>query len=399
MAKGANQKIKILYLMQILLHETDEEHGLTLAQISEMLSARGIDAERKTLYDDIEILRVFGLDIEKRKEKNTVKYCVVSRDFELPELKLLVDAVQSSKFITHKKSNELIKKIEGFASKYDSQQLQRQVFVANRIKAMNESIYYTVDYIHEAINKDVKVSFKYFNWNEKKEKVLRHDGNSFVISPWALTWDDENYYLIGFDSFDGIIKHYRVDKMLGISLTDEKRDGAQLFKNFDMALYAKYGYKSDDATINKIALEIGRTYKTTKQMITGGVRNMMFTEFYRQYADEDGEEGAEDVTIDTTTEPSRMFYHERRLKILCEAFENLEYRERAIVAEHLGFCENCWSPYFIEIINSRKVKREFEETAFIDLAGKHGVVPSSADRIYRGAIDKLRKALEKDKWL
>ena len=254
MAKGANQKIKILYLMQILLHETDEEHGLTLAQISEMLSSRGIDAERKTLYDDIEILRVFGLDIEKRKEKNTVKYCVVSRDFELPELKLLVDAVQSSKFITHKKSNELIKKIEGFASKYDSQQLQRQVFVANRIKAMNESIYYTVDYIHEAINKDVKVSFKYFNWNEKKEKVLRHDGNSFVISPWALTWDDENYYLIGFDSLDGIIKHYRVDKMLGISLTDERRDGAQLFKNFDMALYSKktfgmYGGKDETVTL------------------------------------------------------------------------------------------------------------------------------------------------------
>ena len=105
------------------------------------------------------------------------------------------------------------------------------------------------------------------------------------------------------------------------------------------------------------------------------------------------------MTFDTTAEPSRMYYHERRLKILCEAFDNLEYRERAIVAEHLGFCENCWSPHYIEIINGRKVKREFEEMAFIDLAGKHGVVPSSADRIYRGAIDKLRKALEEDKWL
>lgn len=166
-----------------------------------------------------------------------------------------------------------------------------------------------------------------------------------------------------------------------------------------MALYAEYGYKSDDETINKIALAIGRKPKTARKMITSGVRNMMFTEFYRQYADEYGEEGAEDVTADTTTEPSRMFYHERRLKILCEAFDNLEYRERAIVAEHLGFCENCWSPYYIEIINGKKVKHEFEETAFIDLAGKHGVVPSSADRIYRGAIDKLCKALEEDKWL
>ena len=166
-----------------------------------------------------------------------------------------------------------------------------------------------------------------------------------------------------------------------------------------MALYAKYGYKSDDATINKIALEIGRKLKTTKQMIVGGVRNMMFTEFYRQYADEDGEKGAEDVTVDSTTEPSQMFYHERRMKILYEAFDDLEYRERSIVAEHLGFCENCWSPYYIEIINGRKVKRKFEKIAFIDLAGEHGVVPSSADRIYREAIDKLRKALENDKWL
>ena len=166
-----------------------------------------------------------------------------------------------------------------------------------------------------------------------------------------------------------------------------------------MALYAEYDYKSDDETINKIALAIGRKPKTAQKMIAGGKRNMMFTEFYRRYGDEDGEESAEDVTVDTSTEPSRMFYHERRLKILCEAFDNLEYRERAIVAEHLGFCKNCWSPYYIESIDGRKLKREFKETAFIDLAGEHGIVPSSADRIFRGAIDKLRKALEDDKWL
>lgn len=238
MSKGINQKIKILYLMQILLNRTDDTHGLTLEEISSALEEYGVSAERKTLYDDFETLRVFGLDIEKRKDK-TVRYHVVSREFELPELKLLVDAVQSSKFITHKKSNELIKKIEGFASRYEAQQLQRQVFVANRIKTMNESIYYTVDYINEAINNNVKVSFRYFNWNEKKEKVLRHNGAEFVISPWALTWDDENYYMIGYDSSDGIVKHYRVDKIIDINLTDEKRCGAQLFKNFDMALYSK----------------------------------------------------------------------------------------------------------------------------------------------------------------
>ena len=151
MARGANQKIKILYLMRILLERTDDDHGMTLEEISNALLECGVEAERKTLYDDLEVLRVFGLDIEKRKDK-TVRYHVVSREFELPELKLLVDAVQSSKFITHKKSNELIKKIESFTSRYEASQLQRQVFVSNRIKTMNESIYYTVDYIHDAIN-------------------------------------------------------------------------------------------------------------------------------------------------------------------------------------------------------------------------------------------------------
>ena len=234
MPRGANQKIKVLYLMKILLEQTDDERGLTIGELCDALKEYGVDIERKTLYDDIETLRVFGLDIEKRKEAN-VRYHVVSREFELPELKLLVDAVQSSKFITHKKSTELIKKIAGFASRYESQKLQRQVFVANRIKTMNESIYYTVDYIHEAINNNVKVAFQYFRWNEKKEKVLKEH----TISPWALTWDDENYYLIGFDSVDGIIKHFRVDKMMRIRLTEEKRDGAELFEDFDMAVYSK----------------------------------------------------------------------------------------------------------------------------------------------------------------
>lgn len=260
MARSANQKIKILYLMRILLERTDDDHGLTLEEISNALLECGVEAERKTLYDDLEVLRVFGLDIEKRKDK-TVRYHVVSREFELPELKLLVDAVQSSKFITHKKSNELIKKIESFTSRYEAQQLQRQVFVSNRIKTMNESIYYTVDYIHDAINSNVKVSFQYFSWNVKKEKALRHNGDRFVISPWALTWDDENYYMIGYDHISGLVKHYRVDKMLNIQLTDEKRDGADLFKNFDMAVYSKetfgmYGGKEQTVTLrcnNRIA--------------------------------------------------------------------------------------------------------------------------------------------------
>lgn len=260
MAKRANQKIKILYLMKILYERTDDRHGLTLSELSDALLEYGVEAERKTLYDDLEVLRRFGMDIEARKDK-TVRYHVVSRDFELPELKLLVDAVQSSKFITHKKSSELIRKIESFTSRYEGQQLHRQVYVANRIKTMNESIYYTVDYIHEAITKNAKVSFQYFEWNEKKEKTLRRNGKHYVISPWALTWDDENYYLIGYDSDSAMIKHYRVDKMQNLKRTEEARDGAEVFRDFDMALYSKktfgmYGGREETVTlrfVNRLA--------------------------------------------------------------------------------------------------------------------------------------------------
>lgn len=255
MAKRANQKIKILYLMKILYERTDDVHGMTLHELSDALLEYGVEAERKTLYDDLEVLRLFGMDIEARKDKS-VRYHVVSRDFELPELKLLVDAVQSSKFITHKKSNELIRKIEAFTSRYEAQKLQRQVHVANRIKTMNESIYYTVDTVHEAISKNVRIRFSYFEWNTKKEKVLRHDGKRYEVSPWALTWDDENYYLIAYDSEAGIIKHYRVDKMLNLSLSELPRDGAALFADFDMAQYSKKTFGMFGGTEEQVTLRV-----------------------------------------------------------------------------------------------------------------------------------------------
>ena len=236
MAKTSHQKAKMLHLAQILLENTDDEHGLTRDEITAELNERGISAERKTLYDDIEVLKQFGIDIEMRKDKVT-RYHVISRDFELPELKLLVDAVQASKFITRKKSTELIKKISANTSRYNAQKLNRQVFVSNRIKTMNESIYYSVDYIHEAINSNSKISFQYSDWNEKKQKEFRHDGKRYCVSPWALSWDDENYYMIGYD--EDKIKHYRVDKMASLAILDEKRDGEDVFRDFDTAIYSK----------------------------------------------------------------------------------------------------------------------------------------------------------------
>ena len=142
-------------------------------------------------------------------------------------------------FCTHKKSVELIGKLEGLTSRHHAQKLSHQVFVSNRIKTMNESIYYTVDFIHEAINKNAKITFKYFDWNANKEKILRHDGKTYKVSPWALSTDDDNYYLVALDSDDGVIKHYRVDKMVNINTIDEKRDGAERFADFDLALYTQ----------------------------------------------------------------------------------------------------------------------------------------------------------------
>lgn len=239
MPRSSFQKLKIIYIMEYLLKNSDENHAVTTSQIIAYLKSHYITAERKTIYSDIEALRDFGLDIIQVSEGNNHGYYVASRDFELPELKLLVDSVQSSKFITHKKTLSLIKKIEKLASIHSAQLLNRQVFVKNRIKTMNESIYYNVDEIHNGISSNRKIRFLYFEYNVAKERVYRHDGAYYVVSPFAMTWDDENYYMVAFDSAAGIIKHYRVDKMEKITVLDEERDGQDAYEALDMAVYAR----------------------------------------------------------------------------------------------------------------------------------------------------------------
>ncbi len=244
MSKGPNQKQKLLYIQKLLEEKTDEKHGVTVNEIIEYLEDKGISAERKAIYTDIKTLQDFGMDIEKCKSK-AVTYRLLSRDFEMPELKLLVDAVQSSKFITEKKSLELIKKVEGLTSKYEGKLLNRQVVVSNRVKTMNEKIYYNIDKIHNAIDEGKRIHFYYYEWSvnfnsgEKVVKRKRREGKIYKVSPWALTWDDENYYLIGYDGSSDKIKHYRVDKMDKIVITEEVRDGQDKFKRFNLATYSK----------------------------------------------------------------------------------------------------------------------------------------------------------------
>ena len=242
MPKGTNQKFKLYRLAQIMLEKTDEEHYITMPEIMEALSDYEITADRKTIYADLKDLEQFGIEVEGETVGNRYHYHVVSRAFELPELKLLVDAIQSSKFITEKKSNALIKKLEKLVSKHDAMKLQRQVYVSGRVKTMNESIYYNVDAIHHAISGNKKIKFQYYQWNLKKEMELRHGGAYYYISPWGLCWDNENYYLVGYDSEAEKIKYFRVDKMIRVQTVDEARDGKEYFKQLNMADYAKKSF-------------------------------------------------------------------------------------------------------------------------------------------------------------
>lgn len=256
MSRGANQKFKFPYLMKIMQAKTDDDHSLTMPQIMEELEKYEVTAERKSIYTDFQDMTdKFGIEIIKEQIGRETFYHVGSREFELAEVKLIVDAIQSSKFITQSKSKELIKKMKSFVSEYQAGQIQRQVFINDRVKTMNESVYYNVDYIHTAIANNKKITFKYYKWDISKKLVERHDGFVFSVSPWALSWDDENYYLVAFDDQDQIIKHYRVDKMKSIHISDDRREGEELFKNFDMGEYSKATFGMYSGKKTKVKIE------------------------------------------------------------------------------------------------------------------------------------------------
>ena len=256
MPKSSNQKLKLLYLAKIFLENTDSTHALTLKELSDALAKYEVRAERKSLYDDIELLRVFGLDVCVHRDRQ-VRYYVGKHTFELAELKLLVDAVQSSKFVTEKKSSSLIKKIESLASRYEAAQLHRQVTVSNRLKAANEEIFCNVDMIHRAISENRKICFRYFEWTPEKKRALRRDGAFYCISPWALTWDDENYYMVGYDSDTQSLKHYRVDKMLELYMEKLPREGEKAFEALDMTQYSKqvFGMYGGELTLVRLSCD------------------------------------------------------------------------------------------------------------------------------------------------
>lgn len=256
MPKGTNQKLKLYRLALIMTELTDDEHMITMPEIQKELAKYEITADRKSLYDDLEALQILGIEVKGEKVGRKFYYHVSNKQFEIAELKLLVDAIQSSKFITAKKSKELIDKLNTFASKYEADQLNRQVVVQGRVKTMNESIYYFVDDVHRAIAENRQISFEYMRWDIDKTMVPRRE-EPYVVSPWALTWDDENYYLIAYDEEAGCIKHFRVDKLKSIRILKDKRIGKDKFKELDLAKYSKmsFGMFHGDPTKVKIAFQ------------------------------------------------------------------------------------------------------------------------------------------------
>jgi len=286
MARSSYQKLKPIYIMDYLLKNSDEQHPVTITQLIEYLAAQGIQSERKSIYGDLEALQFYGLDIVQSSLGRSAGYYIANRSFELPELKLLVDSVQSSKFITHKKTATLIRKIETLASIHEAQLLDRQVFVTNRIKTMNESIYYNVDAIHHGISTNCKIQFRYFEYPITKERRYRKDGAFYVVSPFAMTGDDENYYMVGFDlevaqkvaeklgvkatfvegEWDGLLAGVdggRYDSMAnGVEITEER---AQKYDFSDPYCYIRTAIivKSDDDSINSFEDLNGKTTANT----------------------------------------------------------------------------------------------------------------------------------------
>lgn len=231
--------LKTIYIVRILMEQTDEDHYLNAAQIGEILEREyDLKLDRHTIYAEMKKLEDADLDIMKRDGRNG-GYYIGSRQFEMPELKLMVDAVQSSRFFTKKKTEELIRKLETLCSKNQAKQLSSQVVVYNRPKAVNETIYYNVDKLHSAIYHNRKITFQYADWTARKETILRHDGALYEVSPFHLVWDDENYYLIAYDENAGKIKHYRVDKMRSIDVTKSERIKLPEDKKIDLATFSK----------------------------------------------------------------------------------------------------------------------------------------------------------------
>lgn len=253
MAGQSKQKNKLLVIKQLLEQKTDENHALTVQDIIGELASRRISCERKTVYDDIATLQDFGMDIVVSKKGHSNAYYLASRQFQTEELFILSDAVASSKFLTRKKSSELISKLQDLTSNYIAPKLSREVFVNSRVKAFNESIYYNINSIHEAIKSGQKITFRYYYYDLEKRKKLRHGGFVYKVSPKYLAWEEDKYYLICYCEKHEDIARYRIDRMERVSIIDEKAVSltpeTEAIAKAQLSVYSMYGGEEKSVSI------------------------------------------------------------------------------------------------------------------------------------------------------
>ena len=247
-----NNNSRILYILKLLEEYTDEQHPMSITDIVEYLDKQEIKAHRRTIITDIESLKEFGIDIITIKSTQN-KYFIGNRNFELPEVKLLIDAVESSKLITQKKSSELIRKLTALASRNQANELNRHIYVDDRVKPENEEVYYTVDSIHNAINNNKQIEFKYYQYTGRKEKIYKNDGYVYNLSPYALIWSEDHYYVIGFSRKHNKISKFRVDRMAQTKIT--AMDSMSRPESFDVAEYAKSVFEMFDGETRTVELK------------------------------------------------------------------------------------------------------------------------------------------------
>lgn len=225
--------IRIIELLRFLYQQTDEAHAVTVSEMIEYLKSKGIPSVRQTVYTDLEALDTAGIDIVQIKSTQN-RYFIGSRIFEYPELKMLVDAVASSKVISAKKSQALIQKLGQLTSIQQAEQLQRLASLSSRVKPHNEKVYYIIDSIQTAILDQHQISFQYYEYTPEKKKILKHDGYRYILDPYALEWKNDHYYLIGYSHKHKGIAHFRVDRLTSVESLDSK---FQPMPDFDVAAY------------------------------------------------------------------------------------------------------------------------------------------------------------------
>ena len=230
--RSQNQRLKLLYLLDYLLEQTDETHTVKVQEIIEHFdNYHKIPIEQKTVCSDLHLLDEYGY--ETQYDGRTRGWRIVEREFETQELQLLIDSVQSSRFITQKQAKNLTDKLKAKASRFDRVLLDRRCYVPNRVRSSNDSVFYHLDDIHAAIANDWKITFQYFYFSPQKQKVYYKKGGKYTASPYALLWSENNYYLLAYES--GKMKHFRVDKMDGIELLTQKREGKEVFKDMKLS--------------------------------------------------------------------------------------------------------------------------------------------------------------------